>query len=160
MAFGISKHPLAASVDHPLTLPKRKSKLSSSSSSSKNVVESFPRVAQSQSKEARDHDIHVVLLNYFCDSKGRDLRPLCRAMDKLVMYEKCKSYIYKDPTLKQVHQEGVSSNNRSLAVARLKELLTERVNLTKIGCALRRDCIVVASSPLRSACQKRLTLLS
>ena len=86
VAVGISKHPLAASVDHPLTLPKRKSKLSSSSSSSKNVVESFPRVAQSQSKEARDHDIHVVLLNYFCDSKGRDLRPLCRAMDKLDLH--------------------------------------------------------------------------
>ena len=84
VAFGISKHPLAASVDRPLALPKRKSKRSSLSS--QNVVQSFPRVAQSL--EVRDHDIHVVLLNYFCDSKRRDLRPLCRAMDKLDTYEK------------------------------------------------------------------------
>ena len=88
VAFGISKHPLAASVDRPLALPKRKSKRSSLSS--QNVVQSFPRVAQSL--EVRDHDIHVVLLNYFCDSKRRDLRPPCRAMDKLDTYEKCKSY--------------------------------------------------------------------
>ena len=73
-------------------------------------------------KGTRTHDIHDVLLHYFCDSRERDLRSLCNAMQKAHVYTACTKSMSRDPILKQAQQERKASNieNRSFAIKRLQ----------------------------------------
>ena len=88
------------------------------------------------SRRSKTHHIHGVSLHYFCNSQDRDLRPLCKDMQMTQMYESCAKFINKDPVLKQANNKRKASNikNRSLAIRRLKEILTEKVDSSSLTC--------------------------
>ncbi len=88
-----------------------------------------------ESRDSRSHSIHTILLNYFSDIHGRDLKAMCERMGRPELYESSKKMISSDAVLKHANarRKKGCTENRIDALNRLNNLLTRKVDWSNIG---------------------------
>ena len=89
-----------------------------------------------ESKTCYNSDLKVPALNYFCNSKGRNMASLCQDLKQTDMYDNLKEFISRDEVfLKEVHVEMKHGyvEHRSRAIRQLNQLIPSQVVLSGIS---------------------------